>query len=883
MRVKKLYYISGTHWDREWYQTFQGFRFRLERALREMITYLENTPEFEVFYFDGQTIVFEDFLEVAPECEDRLKKLFQEGKIRIGPWYTMPDEFLVSGESIVRNLQKGHRICRDYGVESWKIGYVCDIFGHIAQLPQIFNGFDIHTAVLCRGTNEDTTSMFFNWKSPDGSTCTTYKLPSYLGYGSFGLEVTGTRAQRGQIEPDSTEFAEAAKAYIDREIARSNTDVAVLMDAADHEAIHPLTPLYIQKLRELYPDLEIVHGDFEECFLRAEQFDLPEKCGELIETSSYPAPYHNLLTNILSSRVDVKSRNDRCQHMLEQWMEPLVVYWQLNGIEVTKEYLNIAWKNLLQNHPHDSICGCSVDRVHDEMKFRFSQVESICEALTEEPLIVRRGAMSAIKANTDMVITLLYMGMDEGEHTVTVEIPFEKDYPSFHEGFGYETIHAFRLYDSEERELPYRIEKMVNDATMRTKSELVCNVDRYTVTFRTKLNAFGTTQIHIRPQNSPVRFAGRIADHEGNLENAYIRVEIEPDGRISLTNKKNGLVYRNLLGLLSDSEIGDGWWSVRNQCSQTSARTTLGAVQVLSNNGTGASVRIKRTLMVPACVNETAHGTVQSENLVPLQVEFTLTLNADEDFIRVNATVNNNAKDHRLRLHLPTDTASETYKVSQAFTFVERPVGVDDSQLWRKEPDQLEKNTDGIIMRTDLNGNGLAFVSAYGIHEAGADKDARASILVTLLRSFYRTHTKNNEEGGQIQGKHEFSFAIKPVQAESANQMLRFRESIREKVFSFAAQQEEIFQNGLLKVEGNVVVSAVKPLDDTQGVLLRVYNAEEDAQNVRVYVDAKWKTAYQLNLLEEKQEHLEIRGGYLSLSVPAHKILTIGLFESEEV
>ena len=137
----KIFYINSTHWDREWYVPFQNFRYNLVEMVDGLLNILENDSSYRMFCFDGQTIALEDYLEVAPENADRLGKLIRDGRLLIGPWYVMPDEFLVSGESLIRNLVQGHAIARKWGVEAWKYGYVCDIFGHIAQLPQILNGF----------------------------------------------------------------------------------------------------------------------------------------------------------------------------------------------------------------------------------------------------------------------------------------------------------------------------------------------------------------------------------------------------------------------------------------------------------------------------------------------------------------------------------------------------------------------------------------------------------------------------------------------------------------------------------------------------------------------------------------------------------------------
>ncbi len=106
----KAFIVPHTHWDREWYQTFQQFRIRLIDLINNLIDILENDKTFSDFTLDGQTIVLEDYLEVHPERREILKKYITEGKIHVGPWYILPDEFLVSAESIIRNLLLGHKI-----------------------------------------------------------------------------------------------------------------------------------------------------------------------------------------------------------------------------------------------------------------------------------------------------------------------------------------------------------------------------------------------------------------------------------------------------------------------------------------------------------------------------------------------------------------------------------------------------------------------------------------------------------------------------------------------------------------------------------------------------------------------------------------------------
>ena len=114
----KAYYCVGTHWDREWYEPFQEFRMWLVELIDELMDLMDKDPEYRCFHLDGQAVVLQDYLEVRPERRERLVGLLKEGRLIAGPWYDLPDEWLISGESYVRNLMMGMRVCRELGVEA---------------------------------------------------------------------------------------------------------------------------------------------------------------------------------------------------------------------------------------------------------------------------------------------------------------------------------------------------------------------------------------------------------------------------------------------------------------------------------------------------------------------------------------------------------------------------------------------------------------------------------------------------------------------------------------------------------------------------------------------------------------------------------------------
>ncbi len=128
--------VPHTHWDREWYEPFQTFRMRLVQLLDDLLPMLDADPSYAHFLLDGQTVVIDDYLEIRPHAREVLARLAAAGRISVGPWMVLMDEFMVSGETMVRDLQYGLRRATELG-GAMDIGYLPDMFGHVAQMPQL--------------------------------------------------------------------------------------------------------------------------------------------------------------------------------------------------------------------------------------------------------------------------------------------------------------------------------------------------------------------------------------------------------------------------------------------------------------------------------------------------------------------------------------------------------------------------------------------------------------------------------------------------------------------------------------------------------------------------------------------------------------------------
>jgi len=366
MPGNKLIFLPHTHWDREWYLPFERFREKLVQLIDQLTKIMNDNPNYKYFLLDGQTIVLEDYFETRGENPE-LRKLIKEGRIGIGPWYILPDEFLVSGEAIIRNLKKGFEISRHFGAEPVKVGYLPDMFGHISQMPQILRGFGIDIAVVWRGTPKMDKNQF-RWQTRDGSSVLALYLP--LGYGVIF-----------DLPESAEEFLKKLNLMFPLLKMRDESGVYLMMVGTDHWPPEPHLPELLNRAKELKKDWQMEMGTLEEYFaeLKTRLNQVPGYQGELRSSEQT-----QILPAVDSSRLYLKEMNHRASALLEKYLEPMLTLdWIYSG-EDRQGRLDYLWKLLLQNHPHDSICGCSVDSVHSEMENRFKKFFELSETLLKQ-------------------------------------------------------------------------------------------------------------------------------------------------------------------------------------------------------------------------------------------------------------------------------------------------------------------------------------------------------------------------------------------------------------------------------------------------------------------------------------------------------------------
>jgi alpha-mannosidase len=340
------------------------FRLRLGAVVDGVLDTLEADPAFRSFTLDGQGIVLEDYAEVRPDNVDRLRALLAAGRLEAGPWYVLPDEILVGSEALVRNLLIGRRVCRRFGVEPTGAGYEPDSFGHPAQLPQILAGFGLRTFLFSRGLGDqlDDVGVVFRWQAAGAEVVACQFLPHYDNFARL------TTAE------EAAERVTTIMAYFGPLLERAGQSTIVLANGSDHLPVQPQLP---EICRELGSSFRIGRfSDFE-----PETGALPGYEGELVG-----GRLQNILRGVNSARMYLKQANERAERRLLGTETVAALRTLRDGSRFPHEDIRLAWRDLLRNHPHDSICGCSCDEVHRDMLVRYEQLDRTLDIVEREAL-----------------------------------------------------------------------------------------------------------------------------------------------------------------------------------------------------------------------------------------------------------------------------------------------------------------------------------------------------------------------------------------------------------------------------------------------------------------------------------------------------------------
>lgn len=792
---KTVHLISHTHWDREWYMPYEHHHVLLVELMDKLLDTLDQDPDYRYFHLDGQTIIREDYLQVRPDQQERLDRYIREGRIQFGPWYILQDEFLTSSEANLRNLLIGHQDAKPFGVVS-KTGYFPDSFGNMGQAPQILRQAGIGNAVFGRGVkptgfnnavvDADSYESPYSemiWRSPDGSEVLGILFANWY---CNGMEVPAD--------------AEKAKAYWDKNLAEAekfaSTRHLLFMNGCDHQPIQTDLPEAIRVSSELYPNIEFVHSNFDD-YIEAVASEVP---GDLAviegELRSQHTDGWGTLVNTASARVYLKQLNQQGQTLLEKVTEPLATMAHLAGVKAYPHaLLTYAWKTLMQNHPHDSICGCSVDEVHREMLTRFAKSSHVAEKIAQQSAEAIAAAIDAETLNKWGEGAVPFVAFNTAGRTrsgvLETELLVEKKY--FPEGPNPQALAqeleaaplpTFVVKDEEGRVYEAKIQDLgahFGYELPKDRFRQPYMARKVKVTFQASdVPSLAYRTYALVPTESAearVAAAETVSVNGTTMENSKLKVTVEANGALTVEHKDSGSRYSGLNVYENTGDIGNEY--VYRQPSGEATLTTehvQATVRIVEHNPFRAVLESVVRWEIPASADETfdrekrqmvpftertAQRTTQT---VPLVITTLYTLEAGSELVKVRTSFNNQAKDHRLRALFPTGLNTEHHYADSIFEAAKR------DNVPAKEwinPSNAQHQQAFVYVADDERG---LLIANQGLNEYEVLRDGQNTIAVTLLRASSELGDWGVFETPEAQciGEQTVEYAIRPFAGDAA-------------------------------------------------------------------------------------------------------------------
>ncbi len=758
---------------REWYLPFQKFRHQLVKLVDELLIILDNDKDY-YFTFDGQTIVLEDYFEIRPEKKEKLLSYIREGRVTVGPWYILPDIWLVGQESLIRNLEYSYDLAtKDYDIPLMKIGYLPDMFGHSRAIPQLFGNLtDFKVLMVWRGVPPQIKVIPFHWKSSNSAKTSVLTIYMPFGYGN----AAHLPEEPEKLSAEITNLVSQLEPY-------SPISVYLLHHGTDHQVPNQRVALALEQVQ--IKNMEIQLGVLNDFVLKYKEilnqtdYQIPEYAGEL--RSAYKA---HLLQDTYSARMWIKIWNQKVEDLLVHYAEPLNTYlWHYFDKEYPTSYLNQAWKWHLRNQPHDSICGCSVDQTHEEMKFRYSFAEAIVEntiddAVThiEEETEPSSNLSCLVFNPTNCSDELMYFEFIAPEKTKcrTLTSPEGKKYEiqplrtssdmiwemrvgarklkvlmkmlpgrqlmglyindaHLVDGDDPDTCEV-RLLMGDKPEGEYdagdmkkNLLEVINSKKYKNFHILVTKELKQTFGVLAPLSPMGFSVFKIDTDSEFSDSSDNLVISKNRVSNGYYDVTFNKDGTINLLDKKSSIHYSNLHKFEDWGDRGDEY--TFGKLEPEFVKVTKIERSIENEGPLFCDVIQKFHLELFEKVDSSREKRIGKVE-IPVTVRFRFY--RDIPRIDMRTELANQAKDHRLRICFDLPFSSKFTKTSTHFGYIKRigdPVG-DENYIEKPSGIQPQK---GYIRIEDDNGKASVSLFNKGLPEVELVNGSR--LALTLIRS----------------------------------------------------------------------------------------------------------------------------------------------------
>jgi mannosylglycerate hydrolase len=832
--------VAHTHWDREWYLSVEQLRPRLLRLFEHLQAIIETEPGYRCFWLDGQIIPLVDYWETVGEKPAWLEAALRRGQILIGPWYTLVDEWLTSGEAIIRNLFAGRRVMQAYGQDN-RVGYLPDSFGHISQMPAILTGFDIDNAFLFRGIGpEPLPSVEFEWDAPGG----TQVRGIHLAEGYFN-------AQRIDADRHLVDAGIPRATQPIRNLAqRSASGVLLLLNGVDQSLPTHRLDRSIAVLGSLLPELAIKQGSPVDYLALLESHwpapgQLPVISGELLHAPQLDAT--------LSARVEQKIANRVAENILTFSVEPLMTLVPPERRLQYRGMLRRAWTLLMECHAHDSICSCHSDLVAADVMSRLNQARQLAETLEQElwPAIL---GMRPNEQATSLPSTLVLwqpLPWDQDQPVeVVIDVPAGADVDKLvfeqagqpipahivdRRGICRWTEHYYGKVENKEvgtQRLTALIQphlpggsltgihvRLATDASESGVRDTIGDTSSPSPGTPGEGGVRASTSTGEMPSPNPLpEYRERASEAPDTLDNGLIHVRIHPNGSLDITDVASGQRFEGLNQIVDEVDRGDLYEHART-LDKSVRRPSPGKMTAIESSALRAIVQVTTEIE--------CNGT-----MCPLELQISLC--AGSRAVHVRAILDNRARDHWLRSVFPIPAQLRDLQVHTPFDLVRRKL--DDGAPY-VEGDRIryarrlgQPMQWGLIALTDQGLLGLFNRGLYEyIHEDAQHISLSLMRFVGLIRPDLTSYpaTAANRPGVQSA---EYAIGLWPTGDMAATLRAMAQYNLPTRGVQLFTPQPRLPNVHLRWSNPYWMLSALKPAEAGEGTVLRLWNASETNQ-----------------------------------------------------
>lgn len=914
-RIREIHVVANTHWDREFRETFEITRRQLLDMFDVTINLLEADPRYASFMLDAHAVLVEDYLEIRPERRAAISRLLQARRLFMGPWYTLPDSMNVGGESLVRNFLRARQVAKDLGAECMRVGYTPNNWGQPSQMPQIFRGFGIDSALIYRGISLHECPSEFLWAGADGSEVYGHRFGKLARYNWYylvyrpvtrGVKPTDKlhplagspekpfRIADGRsratanfrlLEPamrcDREAIVPALEAMLDLEGPDSSSGLFLAMHGHDISVAHPADPEMVEIAQEeLAGRYDVRFSNLEDFVARLRESVDREKLVRLSgerRMNLKEGFWTYLLPSTISARTYLKVLNTETENGLIQEAEPLCTLAAVLGAEYPARYFSRAWGFLLGNHTHDANAGCAPDRVCADMEYRFRQCQDIANLCSEDAMRFVAQHIRPAAGHKDAQRLLVFNSLPYSrDEVVRLEIALPQ--PT--------NADTVELVAPDGKIVPTAVETAETDSLFVDNPWDVptyAEVKRFRLhALLTDLPALGYRAYSVRPAKQAAGTLQPIAPAADVLENEHVRVTVRPDGTVDLRHKPTGREYTQLNYLRDQGEVGNAWSQDSPQEDTIiESRGGQARLTLVQSDTLAATIRVELSLDLPTDCPDRSRRSATRKTM-PVQVAYTLY--RGDPRLHVKVQFDNVAKDHWLRAMFPTGLQTDVVHADTHFDIVTRPIAHPDDKGWIER----FRGTAPMHQMVDLNDGvaGLAVLTT-GLFEYEVFDEPTRPIALSLVRSFPIRLQVSEEKlevlpdtGVQCPGPQSFRYAIlahagTTIDAQVLSWAQRFNTPPRAAQLGGGAGglPEQL---SLVAVQGpGLVATAVKRAEAGDAFLVRLFNADMVPRAGRVVFGRPVQRVRRAELDESPKESMNLLNNGVDVAVGPKKILTL--------